>query len=277
MADPYFKIFRVTAREAAEIASTPNEPHVHEFEELLVASEGQIEHFIDFKAVSFKAPFISFITMGKVHRIKPMTLDNKCSIWVICFSSDFIPETTYQLYSYYHDHANLEFKDDKSFSRMLVIAEMIKEEMQNANPKLAVVRDLLKTLVTMIEAEEEKNFVQERLYPKTQNTTFKNFLKILEENFRRPEGVSFYSEKLFMSTRNLNLICQNILNKSVSEIVETRKIIEAKNLLAYSDKTISEIGFELGYNEKTYFTSVFKKVTGTTPTGFRDEMRRLIS
>jgi hypothetical protein len=86
MAASYFKIFKVTAKDAAEIASALNEPHVHEFEELLIGSEGKIEHFIDFKAVSFKAPFISFITMGKVHRIKPMTLDNKCNIWAICFS-----------------------------------------------------------------------------------------------------------------------------------------------------------------------------------------------
>jgi AraC-like DNA-binding protein len=272
-----FKIFKVTPGEAAEIVSLPNDPHVHEFEELLIGSEGQIEHFIDFKSVRFKAPFISFIAMGKVHRLKPMTLDNKCNIWVICFSSDFIPESTYQLYSYYHEHANIEFKDERGFARIVMLTEMINEEMQKQNPKLAVARDILRTIFTMIEAEQERNDSQEGYFPKVQSTTFKNFLKILEENFRRPEGVGFYSEKLFMSTRNLNLICRNILNKSVSEIIETRKLIEAKNLLTYTDKTVSEIGFELGYNEKTYFTSVFKKVTGTTPTGFRDEMRKLIS
>jgi AraC family transcriptional regulator, transcriptional activator of pobA len=277
MADSFFKIFKITAKEAVEIASAPNEPHVHEFEELLIGSEGQIEHFIDFKAVHFKAPFISFITMGKVHHIKPLTLDNKCNIWVICFSSDFIPESTYQLYSYYHDHANIEFKDEGSFVRMVMLAEMINEEMQSTDPKLAVVRDILKTLFTMIEAEEQRNILQVQPYPKVQSTTFKNFLQILEENFRRPEGVGFYSEKLFMTTRNLNLICQSILNKSVSEIVETRKLIEAKNQLIYTDKSVSEIGFEIGFNEKTYFTSVFKKVTGTTPSAFREEMRKLIS
>jgi AraC family transcriptional regulator, transcriptional activator of pobA len=100
---------------------------------------------------------------------------------------------------------------------------------------------------------------------------------VLEENFRRPEGVDFYAEKLFMSARNLNLICRNILQKSVSEIIETRKLTEAKNLLMHTGKTVSEIGFELGYNEKAYFTNVFKKKTGQTPTEFRQEMKKLIS
>jgi AraC-like DNA-binding protein len=129
----------------------------------------------------------------------------------------------------------------------------------------------------MIESERKKSDPDESSINKTQNITFKNFLKILEENFRRPEGVEYYAEKLFMTVRNLNLICQNILHQSVSEIIETRKLIEAKNLLINSEKTISEIGFELGYNEKAYFTTVFKKKAGQTPTEFREEMRKLIS
>lgn len=66
------------------------------------------------------------------------------------------------------------------------------------------------------------------------------------------------------------------MEQSVSEIIEPRKLIEAKNLLITSDKTISEIGFELGYNEKAYFTNVFKKKSGVTPSEFRDEMRKLL-
>ena len=80
-----------------------------------------------------------------------------------------------------------------------------------------------------------------------------------------------------MSARNLNLVCQHILQKSVSEIIETRKLIEAKNLLTTTDMTVAEIGFELGYQEKAYFTNVFKKKSGQTPTEFREEMRRLVS
>ena len=103
------------------------------------------------------------------------------------------------------------------------------------------------------------------------------FLKIVEANFRRPVGVEFYAEKLFMSARNLNLICQRIMDQSVTELIETRKLTEAKNLLTSTNKSISEIGFEIGFNEKAYFSNVFKKKTGQTPTEFRQEMRQLIS
>jgi AraC-like DNA-binding protein len=61
----------------------------------------------------------------------------------------------------------------------------------------------------------------------------------------------------------------------VSEIVETRKLTEAKNLLLHTDMTVAEIGYELGYNEKAYFTRVFKKKAGMTPTEFRFEIRKI--
>lgn len=193
------------------------------------------------------------------------------------FRTDFIPETAYKLYSYYHDQANISIQEDVCFSRLDSLCEMMNGEMKQDKPKLAVVHDLLITLFTMIENEREKNSDKNQIIPKTQNTTFKNFLIILEENFHRPEGVDFYAKKLFMSVRNLNLICQDVLQKSVSEIIETRKLIEAKNLLITTDKPISEIGFDLGYNEKAYFTSVFKKKTGQTPSEFREQINKFLS
>lgn len=276
MTDQLFEIQKFTVNELDLIAAKPNEPHTHDCEELMVGRYGQLDHFIDFKSSVYEAPYISFITKGKMHRAKPTVKEGKLDLWLILFSSEFIPETTFQLYSYYHDHATIEFPQGTCFDRLDQLCAMMYEENQQPAPDYAVIRHLLGALFTMIESQRKK-FEPEQLNQKTQNITFKNFLKILEENFRRPEGVDFYADKLFMSSRNLNLICQNILQQSVSEIIETRKLIEAKNLLLSTDKTISEIGYDLGYNEKAYFTTVFKRKSGQTPTEFREEMKSLIS
>lgn len=274
--DELFDIYKLTAEDALKIAGKPNEPHVHEFEELIVGVEGQLEHFIDFSSNLYEAPYVSFIAKSKMHKVKPIPVDGKCSIWVIRFNTEFIPETSFMLYSLYHDYANVKLNRDDSFKRIVTLCEMIHGEMQQVNPSLTIVRDLLKAIFSMIEAERDKITDESQANSNTQNTTFKNFLLILEENFRRSDvGVEFYAEKLFMSARNLNLICQNVMNKSVSEIIEARRLTEGMNLLTYTDKTVSEIGFELGYNEKSCFTSVFKKKNGQTPTAFRKQMRQL--
>lgn len=272
-----FKIFQVNIEEAEKILASENEPHHHEFEELIIGTEGQLEHFIDFKTTVLNAPFVSFVTRGKVHRVKPIIKDGKCAMWGIRFQSEFIAETTFQLYSLYHDNASIELPAGSCFGRLPALCAMMNEEMQQASPDYAIIRQLLSTVFTMIEAEQRKLTANEDEEQMAHSITFKNFLRILEENFRRSVGVEYYAEKLFMSSRTLNNICRQILQQSVSEIIETRKLIEAKNLLSTTSKSISEIGFELGYNEKSYFTNVFKKKTGQTPTAFRAEMGTLIS
>jgi AraC family transcriptional activator of pobA len=272
-----FDISRLGYKELEEQSSKYMDLHVHDYEELLIGVEGEIGHFIDFKSQTLPAPFISFVAQGKTHLVKPGIKDGKCDMWLLKFKSEFIPETTFQLYSYYHDHANIQLKPGQRFNRMAALCEMMFYEMQQTIPDYAVIRQLLNAVFTMIESERKKLEPDKTSLQKTQNITFKNFLKILEENFRRSEGVEFYAGQLYMSARNLNLICRNILQKSVSELIETRKLIEAKNLLLHTGKTVSEIGFELGYNEKAYFTTVFKKKTGQTPTEFREEMSKLIS
>jgi AraC family transcriptional regulator, transcriptional activator of pobA len=272
-----FKIFIVDVAEAERIAQAANTPHHHDYEELIIGREGALEHFIDFRSQYIEAPFVSFVAKGKIHRVNAIPRDGNLSLWVLRFKSEFIPEITFSLYEWYHDQANLQVSSNFCFGRMHALCGMMQDEMKQPAPDLAIIRHLLSALFAMIESERRKSAPDDAGTAKNQSTTFKNFLRILEENFRRPEGVEFYAEKLFMSSRNLNLICQSILQQSVSEIIETRKLIEAKNLLTATDKTVSEIGFELGYQEKSHFTNVFKRRSGQTPTEFRDEMRKLMS
>lgn len=48
--DELFKISKFGIEDAERIAVSPNEPHVHDFEELIIGTEGSLKHFIDFKA-----------------------------------------------------------------------------------------------------------------------------------------------------------------------------------------------------------------------------------
>jgi AraC-like DNA-binding protein len=274
-----FKISHIEADEARRVEANPSEPHAHDYETLIVGITGSLEHFVDFKSSVVEAPLVSFIAKGKVHRIITRLAQGKFEMWVLRFKSEFIAETAFHLYATYHDNANQMLPSDTCFNRLDSLCRLIDGEMKQIEPDLAIVKHLLSALLIMIESERNKVILKDEINNDkiTRNETFVNFLAILEANFHRPLGVEFYAEKLFMSSRNLNLICQNIVNQSVSELIETRKLTEAKNLLMTTNKSISEIGFELGYNDKSYFSNVFKKKSGQTPTEFRDDMRKLIS
>jgi len=271
-----FEIFKIEKQEAKQISAAPDPPHFHNYEELIIGIHGKLEHFIDFKTIELKAPLVSFVTQGKTHRAIPKIYDNKCEMWVIRFKSEFIPETIFQLYSNYHENSTLKLEPGSRVDRFDALCQIIDQEMHCKNPDMGVVRHLLSALFSMVESEKSKTTVDfDQMNSKS--TTLQCFLKILEDNYRRPLGVEYYAEKLFMSSRNLNLICKNILQQTVTETIETRKLIEAKNQLLHSDKNISEIGYEIGYNDKTHFTKVFKKRTGQTPSEFRAQLSALIS
>jgi AraC family transcriptional activator of pobA len=272
-----FQIFKLTLKDVRPFLAHGEATHTHDYEELIVGLEGGMTHFIDFTSESVKAPFISFIAKGKVHRLIPEIINRKFSCWVLQFKSDLIPKTSFHLYSYYNDHANILMEKGNCFKRMVMLTETMYDELQQHNPNYAVLSHLLSAMFEIIETKRNVLFSANEHFQKTQSITFKNFLNILEENFYRPEGIEYYAGKLFMSARNLNLICQSIMHKSVSEIITMRKMMEAKNLLTNTNKTVSEIGFEIGYKEKAYFSSVFKRKSGQTPTGFRKQMAKLIS
>lgn len=272
-----FNIFKIDESLVESIANNPNDPHQHDYEELIIVLKGKLTHFIDYKTQNIVAPCISFVTKGKVHRLSPELNDKQFEGWSIRFKSEFIPEITFQLYDYYHDKANFTLSDHKNAIRLDTICKLIYEEHSSETPELSIIRELLSALFTIVESERKKAYNDNQNITNNQNITFRNFLQILEENFRRPEGVNFYAEKLFMSSKSLNTITQHILHLPVSEIIETRKLIEAKKLLFTTDKSVAEIGFELGYHDKAYFTSVFKKKSGQTPTEFREDMKNLLS
>lgn len=270
-----FEMFRVNDVVLKELVKKAKLPHQHSHEEIIVVIKGALEHFIDFDATLLNAPFVSFITKGKPHRIKPIDNGGECDGFVIRFQSEFVSETIFQLYHFFHDNANVVFSTNREFERFVKLSEMLHDEAQQNSLDYSIVRGLLNTMLTILESEKRKSFGH--YAANNQVSQFVKFLQLLEVNYHRPIGVSFYAEKLKMSSRNLNNICQQILLKSINEIIQTRRLIKAKNLLTTTDKSISEIGFEIGYKEKSYFSNIFKKKTGKTPTEFRSEINNLFS
>ena len=249
-------------------------PHFHDFEELVIVTSGSMEHFIDFKLEVVHAPVVCYISMGKTHRLIPHSTMRG---WVVNYKNEFIPDSKLNFYSNFFTSTNIPLQSGACFSRFVNLCEIIRSETRQEYIDYPTIRHLVSGLVTMIDAERKRNLPIENVAKATQITTFNNFLRILEENFRRSEGVSYYAEKLNMSERNLNIICKNNFSKSVSEIIETRKLIEAKRMLLHTDKSVSEIGYELGYNEKSYFTRVFHSKLDITPSRFREMSQSIIS
>lgn len=276
--DRPFKIIELTAEKTkaeAEGAAIP--PHRHTYEELILVTEGHPTHFLDFKKETLQAPCFVYVPMGKVHQFQA---DIQSRGWAIRYLNEFIPEAPFHFYTHFLDFTTIPLPQNACLERFHTLCRMMQQEYEQAEPDYNIIRPLLQAFMAMVEAER-RLLLQG---PETSNgaktaqiAACNSFLRILEDNFRRAEGVGFYAEKMNTSVRNLNLITTGVMDKSVSELIESRKLIEAKQLLLNTDKTISEIGYELGYKEKSYFSRVFHKKTGLTPSEYRTTVLAMIA
>lgn len=269
-----FHIFEITPEIVAALHEKREDSHLHDFEELIIVTEGGLSHFIDFQEEEVVAPAVTYVSMGKMHRVLER---EDLRGWVINYESEFIPDSGLSFYSNFFSSTSIPLGLGGCTKRFVDLCRIIHNEYIHEMPDFTTIRFLVNGLIAMVETERRRNLPVENRAKASQVETFQNFLRILEENFRRSEGVPFYAEKMNMSERNLNVICKNNFNKSVSEIIETRKLIEAKNQLIYTEKSVSEIGYDLGYNEKSYFTRVFKNKISKTPTEYREVIRRMLS
>lgn len=77
--------------------------------------------------------------------------------------------------------------------------------------------------------------------------------------------------KTKLSLSALNQRFQREVGTSPREYINLMKIEKAKELLADSNKTVTEIAFDLSFSSSNYFAFVFHKLTGQPPTAFRQK------
>lgn len=99
------------------------------------------------------------------------------------------------------------------------------------------------------------------------------FKKLLSDNFRTLKSPIQYAKTLNYSLSHLNESVKSITGFPVSYWIHQQVVLEAKRLLFYTDMTVKEIAFSLGYEDHIYFSRLFSKVAGVSPGAFRHAFR----
>lgn len=92
---------------------------------------------------------------------------------------------------------------------------------------------------------------------------------LIETRYRELKKPSGYADLLSVSVGALNKIAQKHFSHSLTELIQERVVLEAKRELILTDKHVKTIAYELGYDDEYYFSRLFSKLTGLSPTQFR--------
>lgn len=103
-----------------------------------------------------------------------------------------------------------------------------------------------------------------------QHNIIREFNFLVEKHFKTEHSVAAYADLLHKSPKTISNTFKKLNEKTPLQFIHDRITLEARRLLYYTDKDVSEIAYELGFSDIQTFSRFFKKQTKTSPTDFRN-------
>lgn len=153
------------------------------------------------------------------------------------------------------------------------IIEQIRSEMQN--PGLAQYELLISYMkIFLIAASRSKTEQQPQHIPSNKGdkepVILQNLKEAIENDFKSKHTPKEYAVLLNISPNALAKIAKKHFNKTLTNLIADRIIIEAKRELYLTNKSIKEVAYELGYDDEYYFSRFFKKNVNIPPQVYRE-------
>ncbi len=246
------------------------EPHRHNSYVLVFFTKGSGTHEIDFDVFTIQPGSMFFLQPGQMHH---WNLSDDVEGFVIFYSQEmynlYFGQKTIDDYPFYSSVDNKpEMFFDATESKLILpyFESLILETQTN----LLLKQDKIMNLLDIIHIEIARKYSETHLHEAhSYNVKIKTFELVLEHNFKKEKAPSFYASQLAITLKHLNRICNEMLQKTTTEVITDRIILEAKRMLMDKKFTVNEIATELGFDDYSYFTRLFKKHTRMTPTDFR--------
>jgi len=246
-------------------------PHKHDFFFALLITKGRGTHTIDFVEYDVKPGRVFMISPGQIHDFN--------------LSDDADGYLFFHTRSFYDSYSSSKKVQDYPFFCSIYNSPLITPH----NRHLQKIEELFAEIQKEFEQHYLMKFqrihvLMEQLYidltriylPQKQiNSQNQNYLSkvrkledLIDVNFRKIKSPSEYARKMFISEKHLNRMCKECLNKTTSDLIVDRVMLEAKRQLIYTSDTVAEIAEQMGYDDQSYFARLFKKKCGKTPVEF---------
>jgi AraC family transcriptional regulator, transcriptional activator of pobA len=102
----------------------------------------------------------------------------------------------------------------------------------------------------------------------------RHFNKLVEQNFKTKHRVADYADLMHRSPKTLSNYFALYAQQTPLEIIHARIGLEARRLLIYTDKSVKEIAYELGFEDEAQFSRFFKKQVGEAPANFKATLKK---
>lgn len=255
-------------------------PHRHDFQTIMWTWTGSSTHLIDNQLITSSPGTIHIIARGQVHLFVAVSSDFTGHF--VRFEDDFLPEVSapaiknyrQSLFSGRRSGQLLQMEQKEAPAYQTLLAEM--EEEFN-NPDLFAQQDTLRYFLCVLLLRLERSFrraMPQPEIPLSITSSFQDFISMVEDSFMAEHQVSYYANALYLTPGQLTSISKQAVGKTAKQVIADRVMVEAKRKLQFTNLTVKEIAFALGYVSPFYFTQAFTRRSGMSPSEYRSQFRQ---
>lgn len=247
--------------------------HKHNFYVSVIFTKGSGTHEIDFTSYPIEPGSVFMLAPGQTHSWE-LSLD--IDGYILFHTQDFMDMfysrqsiREYPVFSSLFGTCSIVCNQEQQDSLVALCQGML-FEVNNPDYKNQL---MIVNLLSMFYITTNRILLQGNNYRETSNSVYYNhfieFENLLERYFREDKFAAQYAQRMNMTQKHLNRICKSLINKTTTDLILERLILEAKRELIHAEKGLSQIALDLGYEDYSYFSKVFKKQEAVTPKEFQ--------
>lgn len=255
-----------------ENQSKITKPHKHNSYLTILFTRGSGRHEIDFNSYEIKPGTIFLLAPGQTHHwelsedIDGFIFSHTANFYDLHYSHNRVHEFPF-FYSIQNTPC-LTLKKEKLVEIELLFEKLFEEYL---SPE-AFQQQMILSYMDIIYVELSRLYLAENsqkiIRANTYSEKFQQFETLLEKNYILEKSPSQYADWMNISPKHLNRITKTVIDKTASEVITDRIILEAKRRVLHTKNNFSEIASSLGYEDYAYFSKLFKKASGLAPTEF---------
>ncbi len=159
---------------------------------------------------------------------------------------------------------------DNELEKFQTVWKMFEMEMNHKDEhQLEMLQTMLKRFLILSTRVFKAQNNYQRIDEK-QTSIIREYNFLVEQHFRTKHTVADYAAMLNKSAKTLSNLFSKLADKTPLQFIQDRKMLEARRLLRYTDKSISEVAYEVGFEDIQSFSRFFRNIEGVSPSVFKE-------
>ena len=240
--------------------------------QIFFIESGKLDFVIENTKRLIKGPAIISIPENTLHGLHAEKIVNGK---VITLSTSFLEtlfcNTPQALLEFSSTQIITDFDTANSFDATSFFVDNLYNEMNGDLPEKKMVLQCYFNLLLSLTYRLLKKNSDKLIAPDNRNSRyFSTFQKSVKKSYTPMKSIKQYARELNITSVHLNRICQATVGKPALQIVHDFLVLEAEKFLKHTDLHVSEIAYQLNFEDPAYFSRFFKKHAGTSPKQFRE-------